>query len=434
MISLRDVVTGFGNRDPLAEVWRRDLRGGGSAEITGTLPLYYNAKGTPLTDYLISGNTIQNGTPSPDMPVDVVGCGVMTWNLFDISTVEKGRIDGGVVGYASATTDLTITGNKIEFTTAAKYRGVCVGFIEIPNGAESISFYGTFRGGNGIGKKLVFYDAQKMWLNADVVFGSLDGSGTTTIPNGAKFIRMSYTAQESGTASISNFMLNTGSTALPYEPYGYKLPLTVNGTEYPIYLGTVPATRKIGKLVLDGMEAVTKAASNPVFTIPIGGVSVPYNETGVTTLSTHYLAQNNVSGTGNVADMCICIRRGYGTMYIGDTRYDNAADFKSFLATQYANGTPVTVWYVLAEPETAVVNEPLMKIGDYADTISFAQAGVTIPTVNGANVLDTTSTVKPSEVYIKGRGIKPKGYGQLVDKNDVRILDKNGTRIFVHGQ
>lgn len=78
-------------------------------------------------------------------------------------------------------------------------------------------------------------------------------------------------------------------------------------------------------------------------------------------------------------------------------------DFKSFLAAQYANGTPVTVWYVLATPETGIVNEPLMKIGEYADTISFAQAGVTIPTVAGANTLTINTTVQPSSMSITGK-------------------------------
>lgn len=88
------------------------------------------------------------------------------------------------------------------------------------------------------------------------------------------------------------------------------------------------------------------------------------------------------------------------------------ADFYADLWASIAGGgTPVTVWYVLAEPETGIVNEPLMKIGDYADTVSFAQAGVTIPTVNGANVLDITSPVKPSEMYIKGKGIEPMEVG-----------------------
>lgn len=79
-------------------------------------------------------------------------------------------------------------------------------------------------------------------------------------------------------------------------------------------------------------------------------------------------------------------------------------DFKSYLAAQYSAGTPVTVWYVLAEPETAVVNEPLMRIGDYSDTLSMEQAGAQIPTANGSTTLDVETTVPPSEVYIKYRG------------------------------
>lgn len=298
MISLRDVVTGFGNRDPLAEVWRRDLRGGGSAEITGTLPLYFSSRGNPLSDYLISGNTVQDGTPSPDMPVDVVGCGV--WD-------ETNR--------------------------------------------------------------------------------------------------------------------------------SYKLPLTVNGTEYPIYLGQVSTTRRIKKLVLTGGESWSRHTDTGTFVLAISGSDAAYLISGeVTCICTHYPAQNNTASYSQMADKKICMRANSSNAWIRDTDYSTSADFKSYLAAQYAAGTPVTVWYVLAEPVTGIVNEPLHKIGDYADTISFAQAGATIPTVSGANVLDMTSNVKPSEVYIKGKGIKPTGYGQLVDNNSVRILDKNNVRILAHGQ
>jgi hypothetical protein len=84
-----------------------------------------------------------------------------------------------------------------------------------------------------------------------------------------------------------------------------------------------------------------------------------------------------------------------------DTNQTTLADFKSYLAAQYAAGTPVTVWYVLDEPETDIVNEPLMKIGDYADTVSCEQAGVQIPTNKGSTTVDVDTTLKPSEVYIK---------------------------------
>lgn len=83
--------------------------------------------------------------------------------------------------------------------------------------------------------------------------------------------------------------------------------------------------------------------------------------------------------------------------------FETLSDFKSYLAAQYAAGTPVTIWYVLAEPETGIVNEPLMKIGDYADTIDGAQAAVQIPTVAGTTVIDYDGEPKPSEMYIKYR-------------------------------
>ena len=304
MISLRDVVTGFGNRDPLAEVWRRNLRGGGggAAEITGVLPLRYIGDGRPLTDYRIAGNAVQDGTPSSDAPVNAAGCGA--WDE----------------------------------------------------------------------------------------------------------------AQQS-----------------------YKLPLTVNGTEYPIYLGQVETTRRIKKLVLTGKEgwvlstAWKKTATSVFYTALVDIVHTSADNTVFIRSNAFAAATRNELYNGN-SDMVARTGTESLTIRISDDIATTVADFKSYLTAQYANGTPITVWYVLAEPETAIVNEPLMKIGDYADTVSFAQAQVTIPTVNGENVLDMASPVKPSEVYIKGKGIKPTGYGQLVDVNGVNILDKNDVRILVHGQ
>lgn len=79
-------------------------------------------------------------------------------------------------------------------------------------------------------------------------------------------------------------------------------------------------------------------------------------------------------------------------------------ELKSYLASQYAAGTPVCVWYVLKEPTTGIVNEPLRKIGDYADTVSMEQAQVQIPTNRGLTTIDVATTLKPSQAYIKYRG------------------------------
>ena len=140
--------------------------GGGSwetIEYTGAVPVEILAAGEPLIDYLISGNMSQTGTPTPTTPIQPQECGERTGNLFDVATVEKGRIDNGEVGYTSQTSSLTIEGGTVSFTTTATYRGVCSGFLEIPEGTGTITF--NFICNEALGVKFVFYDITKTWLD-----------------------------------------------------------------------------------------------------------------------------------------------------------------------------------------------------------------------------------------------------------------------------
>lgn len=91
-------------------------------------------------------------------------------------------------------------------------------------------------------------------------------------------------------------------------------------------------------------------------------------------------------------------------VYDSSMRFADIDAWKTFLADQYAAGTPVCVWYVLATPETRIVNEPLAKIGDYADELHSTDAGVSIPTVKGSNTLTVDTELQPSEMAITYRG------------------------------
>ncbi len=184
----------------------------------------------------------------------------------------------------------------------------------------------------------------------------------------------------------------------------YKIPISSARQTTPVYLGEVETTRKIKKLVLDGTEAwrlyeESRGAwqfysSN----IELGGV-------------TKSSAMSNIAPYGINTDTrhnydygCYLVSSGKSVgfqMKGAKDTFTNVGAWKAYLQHQYANGTPVTVWYVLATPETGIVNEPLMKIGEYADSISKTQAGVEIPTVNGSNTLDVDTTLKPSNVYIE---------------------------------
>lgn len=367
-----------------------------------TLPAVIYGDGTNAT-ITLKGNIVQNGTPTPDNPIMPQGTGERTGNLFDISTVEKGRIDKGAVGYTSNTTDLSITGSKATFTTNVAYRGICSGFIEIPSGAESMSFLGTFQGGSGygIGKKFVFYDAQKSWLNADVALLNTEDSGIVTIPNSAKFVRVAFWLAVAGTASISNIMLNTGATPLPYEPYGYKIPILCGSQTTNIYLGETQSTRAVKKLVLTGEENWERQSGQVADYFRISNMAALPSKV----FCTHFQSPDtDINYASIVTGIKMQQSASYGVILAcRPINVSTLAGFTDYLATQYAAGTPVTVWYVLATPETAVVNEPLMKIGDYADTLS----NVSIPTIDGANSLSVDTQVQPSEVTANYHGWHP---------------------------
>ena len=46
-----------------------------TVELSGIPPLSFTAKGKPLTAWSITGNTVQNGTPTPENPVEVQAVG-----------------------------------------------------------------------------------------------------------------------------------------------------------------------------------------------------------------------------------------------------------------------------------------------------------------------------------------------------------------------
>jgi hypothetical protein len=368
-------------------------------EITGTLPLSFTSRGKPLSDYRISGNTVQDGTPTPEAPVDVVGCGVRTENLFDITAFVQGIIPVRcTTNYDGTTNTLTIktTGDDAHTGNANSYHVPVIG-------GETYTL--SWNTSAAIGQVYIFENGltdSSHIHNKNSAFRNMNA----TMRSDTTFITVRVGCDRANIVkTYSNIMLNLGSTALPYEPYGYKLPPTVNGTESPIYLGEVPTTRKIKKFVLtgeenwriDGGKAGVYSATNAGLGIP--APKMPY----VYQLSSHFaLADDYNMIFYNTGYFAVIMNR-LIISYFAESSVDR---FKSYLAAQYAAGTPVTVWYALATPETSVVNEPLMKIGDYADTITMAQAGVTIPTVSGTNVLDMSSPVKPSEVYIKGKGIR----------------------------
>ena len=90
-------------------------------------------------------------------------------------------------------------------------------------------------------------------------------------------------------------------------------------------------------------------------------------------------------------------------LFIHDNNYSSTSALKTYLQQQYANGTPVTVWYVLATPTTGIVNEPIRKIGTYSDSVSGTNLSVT---AQSPTTIDVLTSLKPSEMNLTYTGLK----------------------------
>lgn len=330
----------------------------------------------------LKGNTVQNGTPTPQNPIMPQGTGERTGNLYNINAKD---VTNGYVNSAQLNQDGTMEAWNLSEVTE---------YIELtPNETYRLSNIGSY---NSLA--YCIYDSDKQYITGEQYRGQTVKA--INMPSNGKYLRFSHVKSRTDT------MLNLGSTALPYEPYGYKIPISSANTTTPVYLGEVETTRKITKLVLTGEEntwAQSGSASNTFYFNVSGYLRQRIN----ITICSHYTSQTNISGAAEMRDgnvsFYVNVGQPWEYFYVRDSNFATVADFKSYLAQQYANGTPVTIWYVLATPTTGIVNEPLMKLGDYADSIS----GISIPTTAGANTLDVQTTLKPSEVTANYSGWHP---------------------------
>ena len=394
---IAEVYGGIGESDPIYFKQR---------EIVGTSPMQFKALGLPLKDYRIYGETLQDGTPSPDMPVDVVGCGARTGNLWNEDYIG---INTDVVyrplfvgdGVFTLSTDFERNGNITDI------------FLLSGNVSSGISS-----------------DANGAYQGRNITARSVNG-----------YITIAYRANaRTGSDSLPycKTMLNLGSTALPYEPYGYKLPVTTtNGTDTvstPIYIGSEPLhrigeyadyvgyssgkiMRRIKKLVLTGEE---NWAHDNVGTRNYIIINDAYAKGNRLTqcYCSHYTCVYNMEPFDDIPNDSIYINlfNNRARFFIKTEEYQTADSFKSYLAAQYTAGTPVTVWYVLSEP---IEEDPPVSFPEFT-------------TLSGTNTLTVDTTIKPSEIDLTGR-IKTSGYGQLLDKNSTAINDSTGTPIFIRG-
>ena len=370
------------------------LAWGRADPFTGTNSISLRGYGLPVKSWSISGNGQQTGTPTPDNPIMPDFVGERTGNLYplDVTKLHVGRIENdGTIDYEIGT--ITVGTNSVTYRANTTWRGFYTDYIWA-NENENLTF--SPNNSPDTAYSCNCYDENDNFLGKAPAQSTALFRTFTTLA-GTKRVRISVTSSFTE-YTITNPMLNLGSTALPYEPYGYKIPITPAGQTQNVYLGQT--VRRVRKLVLTGQETSWHNSNGVMFN---DAIQPDYlRSTARTIICSHYQAIGG-DDTGSEVSNGQCALYRFASvqrLYIRDDNYTSVSAFKAYLAAQYAAGTPVTVWYVLAEPETTTVNEPLAKIGDYADELSSENTNTTLNTNDGATTITVDTTLSPSEFVI----------------------------------
>lgn len=355
--------------------------------------------------YQINGKTTPSttSTPTMDNPVTYYGLGqngtinVTTTtgkNLFNEelilgsiqdSTYENGHYFFGVgQAYAKYKDDIP----SLKFKDNTQYTMTIKGY----------SYGADNNGNNGL-------------TNFRIVFKYTDGTESYKMLNYKTETEITYTSTANktvekmymyygyaGTAYISHIQLEEGTTATPFEPYkGRTTTIDMTGHAPLMCLGdncdyidyeNKRIVRNVGKYIVTGNEEWTyRYKNNQVYNYSIT-VSAWMKQ------NINYKFYNNVNalnnyveyGGTNVADTFFASNSNFSLFY--DSTNPNAramylkssistqADFKSNLQTLYNNGTPMIIYYELAEPTYESITLPqLSKYYDDYNIIAHDEYG-----------------------------------------------------------
>ena len=295
----------------------------------------------------IYGNSTQNGTPTPTSPVEIQSVGEKTKNLFNLT---KDDFSKGTINGEGKLVKMTLKPNTVYTlsSNASKY----------DSSSTNIWFNGNSTNSNGV------------WENQP--------RSTTSDQNGEIYIVIR-------SVSINNIFenywiqLEEGSTATSYEPYGYRIPITVsNGTEtkttniylkeplrkigeYADYLDLTnkKVVRNTKEIVFNGTESWQKHTNLNIYYI--NDTSIKHSD-NISCYSDKYKGQ--VSGSGNSygsGNMWIQSISSYPRIYISNDNYTTVDTFKTYLASSNVAG-----YFVLetpAEESVAVPEIPSLSDG-----------------------------------------------------------------------
>lgn len=372
------------------------------ATVTGNSLILKNSIKGNLLDYKIYGNSVQNGTPSPDAPVEIQSVGDKTNNLLDMSIYKNSVSQNGItVTYLEEEDVIVLNG------TAEKTADVAATYINIPitNGSYfSLStkyISGKISRPNESDYAVVFFGAQDNidsstnWKNVKL---SEEDSKLENAKCDYNYITRIFLYISTG-VTFDNYkvkiQLEQGSKATEYEQYGkYKIPIKVTGKNKYFNSSNRDANSSYGvniKNQIGNSDFTITGTANTTGNLlgAVGNILKPGNYKikleGDNKLDSYYLQVSTDNSTwtnkllqlqpNNVYSFTITelsyVR--IGIKIVKDEQYDS--NYKVLIRDADIN---VSDSYEPYREETynIYLDEPLRKAGAYADYIDFETGNV----------------------------------------------------------
>ena len=351
--------------------------------------------GMPVLDYKIYGNSVQDGTPSPENPIEVQSVGEL---------VTEGEFSGKYV------IPVVVSGKNLinPQTTINGYRLGSDGNLFRENSYTTTDFikvipskFYTRNIGFTVTNPICEYDANKTFIRRVT-----NGTDIMLSPD-AHYVRTAFNSDY-----LSNIQLELGTESTAYEPY--HEPVTTNiYLDEPLrkigdYADVIDfergvVERNIKKVVFDGSEEFKNQNSiydSEIKTMLCNTEFIDALE-GNYILSSHftkiYNAQNAQAKPGTFSKNSLEKYKNYTYYNISnkelnvvqsDSTITKVSAFRSYLSKQYDVGTPVTAYYALADPTIEPISIP------------------NIPTFDGTTVISTDAQIQPSNMEIKFKARK----------------------------
>lgn len=373
------------------------IAGGGAVvwqTVTGASPLaLVNALAKPIRSLTQFGKCVQDGTPTPSAPVDIV-CnngavrfGALGDNLFDPNPPAI------TLGWYIASNNGVVTESQTNFMLSQ--------FIPI-EGDKKYVFYGRHKTSNRISSynRIAWYSASKTFMTTANY--PKDGIGTGTAPLNARYARLSCNLSGESAATGTpvtyeqiadyNWTFAQADAEIPYEPFvggiytdGTPEVLTVSASGAEPQTASVPmllsvgdikdegeiisggVTHRIGCHVFDGTETFSKSSAyGKAFLLNAAYAAWGADKTKAV-LCTHFLGLPQKS---SAQDDNTCFFNSTGHFYFRVTDNSDTDAFEAWLAAQYAAGTPVIVFFVLAEETTEQTTPHSLRTSDGDNLVS----------------------------------------------------------------